>query len=82
MDVSVPIPWVAVTSMGEERQRNPDDEHLPGSVSNQNAEEQPPAHEGQQHSRRPPGRAGGGDDDSRGEAGEGSQSTGSPTGAG
>jgi hypothetical protein len=66
--------------MAEERQQNPDDEHLPGNVSDQNAEEQPPEHEGQTPNRRKTG--GEGDGGSRGEAGEGSQSTGQPSSAG
>jgi hypothetical protein len=66
--------------MDEERQKNPDDEQLPGNVSNQNAEEQLPEHEGQTETRRPGAK--GGDDRSGGESGEGSQSTGSPSSAG
>ncbi len=66
--------------MTEDRQKNPDDEHLPGSVSDQNAEEQPPEHEGQTETRRRGGgnREGG----SGGESSEGSQSTGNPDSAG
>jgi hypothetical protein len=67
--------------MAEDRQRNPDDEHLPGNVSDQNAEEQPPEHAGQTETRRRPA----GDpegDRSGGESSEGSQSTGSPDSAG
>ncbi len=66
--------------MAEDHQRNPDDENLPGNVSNQNAEEQPPENEDQQPSRRRTG--GEGDGSSGGEAGEGSQSTGHPDSAG
>jgi hypothetical protein len=66
--------------MAEERQKNPDDEQLPGNVSDQNAEEQLPEHEGQAEKRRPG--ADGGDDRSGGESSEGSQSTGSPSSAG
>ena len=63
-----------------------DDEHdrkdhpLPGSVSDQNAEEAEPGHGGGEHARRK--NAGGGDESSGGEAGEGSQSTGHPDSAG
>ncbi len=66
--------------MAEDRQRNPDDEDLPGNVSNQNAEEQPPENEGQAPNRRRTG--GEGEPASGGEAGEGSQSTGHPSNAG
>ena len=66
--------------MAEDRQKNPDDEHLPGNVSDQNAEEQLPEHEGQTPRRRKPG--GDGEGDSGGESSEGSQSTGNPNAAG
>jgi hypothetical protein len=62
--------------------RNPGDEPLPGSVSNQNGEEAEPGHDGQQESRRSPADSGGGDDSAGGESGEGSQSTGDPAAAG
>jgi hypothetical protein len=65
--------------------RNPSDQPLPGSVSNQNAEEAEPGHDDQTESRRAPqegGGSGGSDDDSGGESGEGSQSTGHPDSAG
>jgi len=70
--------------MAEDRQKNPDDEQLPGNVSDQNAEEQPPEHEGHTETRRrgaggARGDHGGG---SGGESSEGSQSTGSPGSAG
>ncbi|HZE06869.1 MAG TPA: hypothetical protein VE127_16695 [Solirubrobacteraceae bacterium] len=67
--------------MPEERQKNPNDEELPGNVSNQNSEEQLPENEEQKPSNRPPSHSRG-DAESRGEAKEGSQSTGSPTSAG
>jgi hypothetical protein len=67
--------------MAEDRQQNPDDEQLPGNVSDQNAEEQPPEHEGHTPRRRKPG-GNGSDGESGGESSEGSQSTGSPGGAG
>jgi hypothetical protein len=66
--------------MAEDRQKNPDDEQLPGNVSDQNAEEQLPEHEDQTERRR--GGGGRGDGGSAGESSEGSQSTGSPGGAG
>jgi hypothetical protein len=68
--------------------RNPSDQPLPGSVSDQNNEEAEPGHDDQHEARRSPGEAGGsgrdgGDGgDSSGESGEGSQSTGSPDSAG
>jgi hypothetical protein len=68
--------------MAEDRQHNPDDEHLPGNVSDQNAEEQPTEHEGHTEKRRRPGGGGDGDSESGGESSEGSQSTGSPGAAG
>jgi hypothetical protein len=61
--------------------RNPSEQPLPGSVSNQNNEEAEPGHDGQEETRRSPGAAGG-DDESGGESGEGSQSTGDPRSAG
>ncbi len=66
----------SLTAMAEDRRRNPDDEHLPGNVSDQNREEQLPEHEGQTETRRR------GDGGSGGESSEGSQSTGSPGSAG
>ena len=70
--------------MDDERDRK--DQPLPGSVSNQNAEEAEPGHGGGEPVRRKsPGGAdqeSGGDRDSGGEAGEGSQSTGHPDSAG
>lgn len=68
--------------MAEERQKNPDDEQIPGNVSNQNAEEQLPENEEQDPARRRPPAKGRGDEPSGGEAKEGSQSTGSPSSAG
>jgi hypothetical protein len=68
--------------MAEDRHQNPDDEQLPGNVSDQNAEEQPPEHEGQTETRRRGDGAAGGDGGSGGESSEGSQSTGSPSSAG
>jgi hypothetical protein len=68
--------------MPDERQGNPEKQPLPGSVSDQNAEEQEPGHDDQQENRQPPGSAGGGDDRAGGESGEGSQSTGNPNSAG
>jgi hypothetical protein len=66
--------------------RNPSEQPLPGSVSNQNSEEAEPGHDGQQETRRPPEKRGGdnpgGDDESGGEASEGTQSTGDPRSAG
>jgi hypothetical protein len=64
--------------MSDERDRT--DQPLPGSVSNQNAEEAEPGHDGRDHVRRKGAR--GGDPQSGGEAGEGSQSTGHPDSAG
>lgn len=64
--------------MSQERDRK--DQPLPGSVSNQNAEEAEPGHTGRDEVRRKP--AEGGDEKSGGEAGEGSQSTGHPDNAG
>jgi hypothetical protein len=68
--------------MDEPRERK--DHPLPGSVSDQNAEEAEPGHDGggAGETRRRPGDAGGGDASSGGEAGEGSQSTGHPDSAG
>jgi hypothetical protein len=67
--------------MDDERDRK--DQPLPGSVSNQNAEEAEPGHGGGEHVRRKPADGGGGGDEkSSGEAGEGSQSTGHPDSAG
>ena len=68
--------------MEEDRLKNRDDEQMPGNVSNQNSEEQLPADEGQTETRRPGAGGGESEDGSRGEAGEGSQSTGSPSSAG
>ena len=69
--------------MDDERDRK--DQPLPGSVSNQNAEEAEPGHGGGEPVRRKgagDGKSDGGDRDSGGEAGEGSQSTGHPDSAG
>jgi hypothetical protein len=74
--------------MDDERDRK--DQPLPGSVSNQNAEEAEPGHGGGEPVRRKGGgdsggadpESGGGGGDSGGEAGEGSQSTGHPDSAG
>ena len=74
--------------MSDERDRT--DQPLPGSVSNQNAEEAEPGHGDGEEARRDRGgdsgkahkERGGGDPDSGGEAGEGSQSTGHPDSAG
>jgi hypothetical protein len=68
--------------MPDERQKSPENQPLPGSVSNQNGEEAQPGQDEQQETRRPPGSADGSDDRTSGEAGEGSQSTGSPNSAG
>lgn len=72
----------SVRRMAEDRLKNQDDEDLPGNVSDQNAEEQPPEHEGHRETRR--GGAGGDtrEGGSGGESSEGSQSTGSPNSAG
>jgi hypothetical protein len=67
--------------MPDERQGNPEKQPLPGSVSDQNAEEQP-GPDGQQEKRRRPGSSDGGDDSTGGESSEGSQSTGDPDSAG
>jgi hypothetical protein len=64
--------------MSDERERK--DQPLPGSVSNQNAEEAEPGHGGGDETRRK--NAGDGHGKSGGEAGEGSQSTGHPDSAG
>jgi hypothetical protein len=56
------------------------DQPLPGSVSNQNGEEQPPGHGGGEETHKKPGAGGG--QESGGGAGEGSQSTGHPDSAG
>ena len=70
--------------MDDERDRK--DQPLPGSVSDQNAEEAEPGHGGGEHARRKGAGgdpdSGGGDQESGGEAGEGSQSTGHPDSAG
>lgn len=74
--------------MDDERDRR--DQPLPGSVSDQNAEEAEPGHGGGEHAQRKGASGGdsGGNDrksgggDSGGEAGEGSQSTGHPDSAG
>ena len=68
--------------MDDERDRK--DQPLPGSVSNQNAEEAEPGHGGgDEHTRRKGAGGGeGGDEKAGGEAGEGSQSTGHPDSAG
>lgn len=67
--------------MPDQRQGNPEEQPLPGSVSDQNAEEQP-GQDGQQETRRKPGSPDGGDESSGGESSEGSQSTGNPDSAG
>jgi hypothetical protein len=64
--------------MPEERDRS--HQPLPGSVSNQNAEEAEPGHGGGEETRRKD--AAGEDSPSGGEAREGSQSTGHPDNAG
>jgi hypothetical protein len=56
------------------------DQPLPGSVSDQNAEEAEPGHDDTDEGRHQ--RAGGGSAESGGEASEGSQSTGHPDSAG
>ena len=69
--------------MSDERDRK--DQPLPGSVSDQNAEEAEPGHGGgDEHARRTGarGRAATAETESGGEAGEGSQSTGHPDSAG
>ena len=70
--------------MDDERDRK--DQPLPGSVSDQNAEEAEPGHGGGEHARRRGAGSGdgkaGGDEKAGGEAGEGSQSTGHPDSAG
>jgi hypothetical protein len=69
--------------MGMDDERDRKDQPLPGSVSDQNAEEAEPGHGGDEPVRRKgDGASGGGDGDSGGEAGEGSQSTGHPDSAG
>jgi hypothetical protein len=72
--------------MPDERQGNPEKQPLPGSVSDQNAEEQP-SPDGQQENRRRPDSGDGGDDSTSGgqherRPSEGSQSTGNPDSAG
>jgi hypothetical protein len=67
--------------MPDERQGNPEDQPLPGSASDQNAEEQP-GPDSQNETRKRPGSPDGGDDSSGGESSEGSQSTGDPNAAG
>jgi hypothetical protein len=68
----------------DDRPDNTTDQDLPGSVSSQNREEAEPGHgSGQERRHRPetdPEHAG--EQGSGGEAGEGSQSTGDPRGAG
>jgi hypothetical protein len=61
--------------------RDPD-EPLPGSVSNQNAEEEQPGHEGGSERRDKSGGGAGNEKPSGGESSEGSQSTGNPANAG
>lgn len=68
--------------MRDQPQGHPENQPLPGSVSDQNAEEAEPGHGDQQETRRPPGSAGGGGERAGGESGEGSQSTGNPNSAG
>jgi hypothetical protein len=67
--------------MPDERQGNPEKQPLPGSVSDQNAEEQP-SPDGQQENRRRPDSGDGGDDSTSSGSSEGSQSTGNPDSAG
>jgi hypothetical protein len=67
--------------MPDERQGNPEKQPLPGSVSDQNAEEQP-SPDGQQENRRRPDSGDGGDDSTSGGSSEGSQSTGNPDSVG
>jgi hypothetical protein len=67
--------------MPDERQGKPEKQPLPGSVSDQNAEEQPSS-AGQQEKRRRPGSGDGGDDSTSGGSSEGTQSTGNPDSAG
>jgi hypothetical protein len=67
----------------QSEQRDRTDQPLPGSVSDQNAEEAEPAHGGGEHARRKGAHGGeAGRTESGGEAGEGSQSTGHPDSAG
>ncbi len=70
--------------MSDEQDRS--DQPLPGSVSDQNAEEAEPGHGGGGHVRRKDGDSGtaqkSDDEKSGGESGEGSQSTGHPDSAG
>ncbi len=63
----------------DEPDKNASDHPLPGSVSNQNAEEAEPGHD---DSATGSGEGKRKDKGSGGESGEGSQSTGSPTSAG
>lgn len=67
--------------MPDERQGNPEKQPLPGSVSDQNAEEQP-GQDGQGETRKRPDSPDGGDDSTSGESSEGTQSTGNPDAAG
>jgi hypothetical protein len=67
--------------MPDERQGHPEKQPLPGSVSDQNAEEQPSGDEDQGATRRPAGEPDGGDNKGGG-AGEESQATGSRDAAG
>jgi hypothetical protein len=67
--------------MPDERQGHPEQQPLPGSVSDQNAEEQEPG-AGEHEKRQRPGSAAGGDESAGGESSEGSQSTGNPDSAG
>jgi hypothetical protein len=70
-----------------DHQHDRKDQPLPGSVSDQNAEEAEPGHGGGEEAEprrgeEPRRQHGGGDPGSGGEAGEGSQSTGNPDSAG
>lgn len=67
--------------MPDERQGNPEKQALPGSVSDQNTEEQP-GQNGQDEARKRPGSPDGGDDSTSGKSSDGSQSTGHPDSAG
>jgi hypothetical protein len=67
--------------MPDERQGHPEKQPLPGSVSDQNGEEQP-GQDGQDETRQRPGSPDGGDESTGGESSEGSQSTGNPNSAG
>ncbi|MFZ1996452.1 MAG: hypothetical protein WAU75_20240 [Solirubrobacteraceae bacterium] len=61
-------------------EHNREDQPLPGSVSDQNGEEQPPGHGGGEETHKKPEK--GDSEPLHGGAGEGSQSTGHPENAG